>query len=158
MYVWRCITPRHSNPLTCAEHSLVCSQRIMQYTKLRFDDSTTDVFTSTRHLPVTVIEEPGCPGDSCVCRSIWTHGRDDFIPTCALGFLCRRPLFTRTSWTYLLVHHIIASACHRGHRPKVFWWATMAVDESCDRHLIFSNPPCLSIHSSWNKGVLLLIG
>lgn len=148
----RCITPRQSNPLTCAEHSLACSQRIMQCTKLRFDDST-DVLTSPRHLPATFTEEPGCPGNSCVGRSVWTHGRDEFTPTCALVFLWSET-FIYADTLDLLVHHVVASVCHRGHRPKVFWKATMAMDEGCDRLLIFLNSPCLLIHSSWNEVVL----
>lgn len=71
----------------------------------------------------------------------WTHGRDDFTPTCALGSLWLEA-FIHADIVDLLVDHIIASACHRGHRPKDFWWATIAVDESCDRHLISSNSTC----------------
>lgn len=134
--MWRCITPRHSNPLTCAEHSLVCSQRIMQYTKLRFDDSN-DVFTPSRHFPVNVPEEPGCPGDSSIYRSMWTEPMmgttlHRLVLSDSSGW---RPSSMRTSWTYLCITylrlHATADIVRKSSGGPPWLWAKVTTVTSC---------------------------
>ena len=88
----------------------------MHCTKLRFDDST-DVFTSALHLPVTVTEEPGWPGNSLVFfRSMWTNCRDDFTPTFALGFFWLETSVYADKEASLADR--IASTCHLEQCPK----------------------------------------
>ena len=79
---------------------------------MEFDDST-DMFTCTQHLPPT--KESGWPDDGLVfVRCRWTVGRDDFTPTCALGYLWSETSIHADKLA-LAVDHIASAYNHRGH-------------------------------------------